>query len=92
MNRRGHAETHEMMSKLRKRTILQDDLRGETEFWRKGIRHIGGATLVQARLRNVGTCRCDDKGEFQAKAELSKKESTNAQHGDGGYRSSDEAV
>lgn len=92
MNRRRHAETHEMMSKLRKGTIPQDNLRGETEFWRKGIRHIGGATLVQAQLRNVGTCRCDVKGELQARAKPSKGESTNAQHGGGGSRSSEEAV
>ncbi|WP_321794739.1 FAD-binding oxidoreductase [Caballeronia sp. J97] len=30
-----------------------------------GIRHIGGVTLTQASVRNLGTCRPDAKGEFQ---------------------------
>jgi hypothetical protein len=31
-----------------------------------GIRHIGGVTLIQASVRNLGTCRPDVKGEIQA--------------------------
>ena len=30
-----------------------------------GIRHKGSANLIQALVRNVGTCRPDDKGEIQ---------------------------
>ena len=30
-----------------------------------GVRHKDGVTLIQARVRNVGTCRSDDKGETQ---------------------------
>ncbi len=30
-----------------------------------GIRHKGGVTLVQALVRNTGTCRPDVKGEAQ---------------------------
>ncbi len=30
-----------------------------------GVRHKGGVNLVQALLRNVGTCRSDVKGETQ---------------------------
>ena len=30
-----------------------------------GVRHKGGMTLIQACMRNVGTCRCDVKGEMQ---------------------------
>jgi len=30
-----------------------------------GIRHKGGANLIQAFVGNVGTCRSDDKGEIQ---------------------------
>src|ERR1700686_2589948 len=31
-----------------------------------GIRHKGGVTLIQASVRNLGTCRPDAKGEIQA--------------------------
>ena len=44
-----------------------------------GIRHIGGVTLIQASVRNLGTCRPDDKGEIQAEG-LRKDESTDAGH------------
>jgi hypothetical protein len=30
-----------------------------------GVRCVGGVTLFQALLGNVGTCRLDDKGEVQ---------------------------
>ena len=30
-----------------------------------GVRHKDGMTLIQAFVRNVGTCRLDDKGEIQ---------------------------
>ena len=30
-----------------------------------GVRHEGGVSLVQALVRNVGTCRLDAKGEVQ---------------------------
>lgn len=30
-----------------------------------GVRHSGSVTIVQACVWNVGTCRPDDKGEFQ---------------------------
>jgi len=30
-----------------------------------GIRHIGGMTLIQASVRNLGTCRPDAKRPFQ---------------------------
>jgi len=33
--------------------------------WLGGVRCIGGVTLFQALLRNVGTCRLDVKGEVQ---------------------------
>jgi len=37
-------------------------------YWPCGIRHKGGMTLVQAFVRNVGTCRLDAKGEIQVEA------------------------
>ena len=54
-----------------------------------GVRHVGGATLIQAQVRNVGTCRPDAKGEAQADS-IRKGESTDAGHRDGAARSSDE--
>ena len=33
--------------------------------WLDGVRCVGGVTLFQAFLRNVGTCRLDAKGEIQ---------------------------
>ena len=33
--------------------------------WLGGVRGIGGVTLFQAFLRNVGTCRLDAKGKVQ---------------------------
>ena len=33
--------------------------------WLDGVRCIGGVTLFQAHLGNVGTCRLDAKGEVQ---------------------------
>jgi hypothetical protein len=51
-----------------------------------GIRHIGGMTLIQASVRNLGTCRPDAKGEIQTEG-LRKDESTDAGHRDGDVRS-----
>ena len=51
-----------------------------------GVRHEGGVTLIQALMRNVGTCRPDAKGEAQAKG-LRKGESTDAGHRGGVARS-----
>jgi len=44
-------------------TLLQDKSRGEPVYCLGGVRHRGGANLNQASVRNVGTCRSDDKGE-----------------------------
>jgi hypothetical protein len=51
-----------------------------------GVRHVGGATLIQAQVRNVGTCRPDAKGEAQADS-IRKGESTDAGHRGGAARS-----
>jgi hypothetical protein len=37
----------------------------ESADWLDGVRCIGGVTLFQALLGNVGTSRADDKGEIQ---------------------------
>ena len=40
-------------------------VQGEPAYCLDGARHIGGVNLNQARVRNVGTCRPDVKGEIQ---------------------------
>jgi hypothetical protein len=40
-------------------------VQGEPAYCLDGARHIGGVNLNQARVRNVGTCRPDEKGEIQ---------------------------
>ena len=55
-----------------------------------GVRHEGGVILIQAWLRNVGTCRFDVKGEAQAGSPR-KRRSTDAEHRDGVARSRDES-
>lgn len=51
-----------------------------------GVRHVGGVTLIQALVRNVGTCRPDVKGEAQADR-LCEGERTDAGHRGGVARS-----
>ena len=51
-----------------------------------GIRHEGGVTLIQALVRNVGTCCPDAKGEAQADS-LRESERTEAGHRGGVARS-----
>lgn len=59
---------------------------GKPDYCPTGIRHEGGVTLIQALVRNVGTCRPDVKGEAQADS-LRKSQSTDAGHRDGVARS-----
>ena len=47
-----------------------------------GVRHEGGVILIQAWVRNVGTCRPDAKGDAQAGSPR-KRPSTEAGHRDG---------
>ncbi len=54
-----------------------------------GIRHEGGVILIQAWVRNVGTCRADAKGDAQAGGPR-KHLSTNAAHRGGATRSRNE--
>jgi len=51
-----------------------------------GVRHEGGVILIQALMRNVGTCRPDAKGETPADS-LRKGESTETGHRGGGAHS-----
>jgi len=70
------------------KSLTRDKNRGRLECCLFGIRHEGGVNLIQAFVWNVGTCRCDDKGEMQ-EPKL-KCESTEAWHRGGASRSSDE--
>ncbi len=54
-----------------------------------GIRHEGGVTVIQALVRNVGTCRSDAKGEVRVGGPH-KDESTDAERRGGAVRSRDE--
>ena len=60
---------------------------GEPADCPSGVRHRSGVTLIQALVRNVGTCRPDVKGETQVRGPH-KGESTNAGHRGGLTRSS----
>ena len=59
---------------------------GRPAYCPTGVRHFGGVTLIQALVRNVGTCRPDAKGETQADS-LYKGERTDAGHRGGVARS-----
>lgn len=37
----------------------------QPHYWVGGVRREGTVTLIEALIEKVGTCRCDDKGEFQ---------------------------
>ena len=43
---------------------------GKPVYCLGGVRHKDGATLNQALVWNVGTCRSDDKGEIQVEDPL----------------------
>jgi hypothetical protein len=62
---------------------------GEPANCPSGVRHRSGVTLIQALVRNVGTCRPDDKGETQVRGPH-EGESTDAGHRDGAVRSREE--
>ena len=40
-------------------------IQGKPAYCLGGARHKGGVNLIQAFVRNVGTCRLDVKGEIQ---------------------------
>jgi hypothetical protein len=51
-----------------------------------GLRHGGGVSLIQAWVRNVGTCRPDVKGEAQVDS-IHESQSTDAGHRGGAAHS-----
>jgi hypothetical protein len=48
--------------------ITPGQIQGIPAYCLGGVRHKGGVNLIQALLRNVGTCRSDAKGEAQVEA------------------------
>ncbi len=70
----------------RARWLAWDEGRGKPVDCSTGTRHEGGVTLVQASMRNVGTCRPDAKGDIQAD-NLRKDQRTDAGHRGGDARS-----
>jgi len=54
-----------MTSKLGANTT-PGGVQGKPVYCLGGVRHKGGANLIQAHVWNVGTCRSDGKGETQS--------------------------
>ena len=46
-------------------TLSREGSGGLPVYGSTGVRHEGGVILIQAWVRNVGTCRSDAKGEAQ---------------------------
>lgn len=89
MNRRCRVEKNPDGVETGSEWLTRDEGWGEPADCPTGARHEGGVTLIQASVRNVGTCRPDVKGEAQADS-LRKSQSTDAGHRGGGARSRDE--
>jgi hypothetical protein len=70
-------------------TLPPGSARGNPEVCPSGIRHVDGAKLNQALVRNVRTCRSDAKGEVSS-GQNREDESTDAEHRDGAARIRDE--
>src|SRR5258705_11091191 len=70
-------------------TLPPGSARGKPEACPSGIRHVGGAKLNLALVRNVRTCRSDVKGEVSS-GQNREDESTDAEHRGGVARSRDE--
>src|SRR6516164_282442 len=66
-------------------TLPPGSARGNPEDCPSGIRHVDGAKLNQALVRNVRTCRSDAKGEVSSGQNREDK-STDAEHRDGAAR------
>ena len=66
MNRRSDVETYTNDVETGPRWLARDEDRGKPAEHPIGVRHKGGVTLIQASIRNEGTCRLDAKGDVQA--------------------------
>ncbi|MDF0673506.1 MAG: hypothetical protein P0120_04060 [Nitrospira sp.] len=71
------------------KTLSREAGGGKPVYRSTGVRHEGGVILMQAWVRNVGTCRSDAKGDAQAGSPR-KRLSTEAEHRGGVAHSRDE--
>jgi hypothetical protein len=46
--------------------LVREKVQGKPADCLDGVRHKGGVILIQALVRNMGTCGLDAKGEIQA--------------------------
>ncbi len=51
-----------------RKSLARDKFSGNPAYWLSGVRHEGGVNVIQALVRNVGTCRLDAKGKVQVEA------------------------
>lgn len=70
-------------------TLSREAGGGGPVYGSTGVRHEGGVILIQAWMRNVGTCRSDAKGDAQAGSPR-KRLSTEAEHRGGVARRREE--
>ena len=87
MNHRERVESVGTMSKPG-RVVGPGPVQEESAARLGDIRHRGGVTLLQAFVRNVGTCRLDGKRDAQGRNP--KGQRIDARHRDGATRSSEE--
>jgi len=87
----GKANVSEPLSTCRKcigvietrlQSLAWDKLGGSPAYWPSGDRHQGGASPVQALVRNVGTCRLDAKGEAASGRTVSARVPTRGEGAD----------
>lgn len=70
-------------------TLSREAGGGGPVYGSTGVRHEGGVIVIQAWMRNVGTCRSDAKGDAQAGSPR-KRLSTEAGHRGGATHSRNE--
>ena len=57
MNRPMTCRKHGLMTSKPDSSLgIRERLRRRPAFYRSGVRHRGGVNLIQAHVRNVGTC------------------------------------
>ena len=71
------------------KTLSRETGGGGPVYGSTGVRHEGGVILIQAWVRNVGTCRSDAKGDAQVGSPR-KRPSTDAEHRGGVAHSREE--
>ncbi len=79
-------KTHNRRRNRDRDSVPRIGLRARPACCSTGVRHEGGVILMEAWVRNAGTCRADAKGEAQAGSPR-KRLSTDAGHRGGVARS-----